>query len=182
MKVNFYQFFSETGFYSLSNGQKFPFQIHQCCFISPPLFFCYWEVGKICVELCVSYSHYVSKDQGYIWGFHKSLIIICILCFLHIVCWKLKSDLCDRISASKFHIKIQPNACITVNARLFYQRHNYYFITVPDVYAFDMSWLFVYFAIDVVGRSQSRTLPKARRIQERKATERCWHLCKAQNF
>lgn len=49
----------------------------------------------------------------------KSLIIICILCFLYIVCCKLKSELCGQISASNFHIKMQSNADITVNARLF---------------------------------------------------------------
>lgn len=105
------------------------------------LFVCHQEASRIYIELCLSFSDYVSKDQGYLWGFFKS--IICILWFLYIVCCKLKSDLCDWISTSKFHTKMQSNAHITVNAKLFYWKYSYYFTTVTDVYACDMSWLFI---------------------------------------
>jgi len=55
MKANFYQFFSETGFYSLSNDEKIPFQIKKCHFISRSLFVCHWDAAKICMELCLSF-------------------------------------------------------------------------------------------------------------------------------
>lgn len=45
-----------------------------------------------------------------------------------------------------------------------------------------LGYLLVYFAVAVVGRSESRTLPKARGVQERKAPERCWRIHKAQDF